>query len=511
MDSPRPLPNRGTNMARISLCSALAFGCIMGASMLKLYDVGNAVGGASDLAQWVKIALFLGLAWLCPRFTLPLGRLAVFGCVTLVATYVPEYIFLVQAPQAALFDGILSFRGLFSLMQGIMEFAFTLVCARLFSLLPPKHSSVAVSLGLVVNMAILCLQPVLITPQITMARAIILAVGATFACLGAWAARSEAFSPAYERPQRSNPEVPFVLFVGCATVFSLLFGYLRRSSLHYEVLIGVPNLAGQLILLAVVLGLFAYAWLRGITVRGDMVVYLLAPLFAGSFAAGALLPANGLYVADVMAGAGYAALRLLLWTTLARLAYSRPERLNVYVALVVIATTLGSQLGFEVAQYLAVHSISVPLGWSCIVAVALCGCCCLTVAPGYRSAGLDDLDNTWLLGSVSNKDGSAETRPGENGPVAIHAGTARPDQTKGIPVATENARSELATFTDYYGLSQREAQILAEATRGYTMAVIAEKTGLSGNTVRTYMRRVYIKCGVDNKQQLLELLDGFAR
>lgn len=511
MDSSRPLSNRAANVARISLCSALAFGCIMGASMLKLYDVGNAVGGASDLAQWVKIALFLGLAWLCPRFTLPLERLAVFGCVALVATYVPEYVFLVQAPQAALFDGILSFRGLFSLMQGVMEFAFTLVCARLFSLLPPKHSSVAVSLGLVVNMAILCLQPVLITPQITMARAIILAAGAVFACLGAWAARGEVSLSTPESPQRSNPEMPFVLFVGCATVFSLLFGYLRRSSLHYEVLSGVPNLAGQLILLAVMLGLFAYAWLRGITVRGDMVVYLLAPLFAGSFAAGALLPTNGLYVADVMAGAGYAALRLLLWTTVARLAYSRPERLNVYVALVVIATTLGSQLGFEVAQYLAVHGIAVPLGWACVLAAIPCGGCCLTVAPGYRGAGLDDLDSTWLLGTTSNKDESLRMRSEGDGPAAARAEAVRPNQAKGASAAPQTARPELAAFVDYYGLSQREAQILAEATHGYTMAVIAEKVGLSGNTVRTYMRRVYVKCGVDNKQQLLELMDNFAR
>ena len=499
-------------MARLTICSALAFGSIMGASMLKLYDVGNAVGGASDLAQWVKIALFLGLAWLCPRFALPLERLVVFGCVALIATYVPEYVFLVQAPRATLFDGILSFRGLFSLMQGIMEFAFTLVCARLFSLLPPKHGSVAVSLGLAVNMAILCLQPVLTTPQITTARAIILAVGAIVACLGVWEVHGGTNPPVSSDTAQSNPDVPFALFVGCATVFSALFGYLRRSSLHFEVLSGVPNLAGQLILLAVVLGLFAYAWLRGITVRGDMVVYLLAPLFAGSFGVAALLPHNGLYAADVIAEAGYAVLRLLLWTTLARLAYSRPKRLNVYVALVAIGTTLGSQMGFEVAQYLAVHDIALPLGWACGLAAVLCGACCLAVAPGYRRAGLDDLDGAWLLGSVPGKGGLAAEKPlGREEETSAREGAALQGRPEAPSAAVDSARPELAAFAGYYGLSAREAQVLAEATRGYTMAVIAEKVGLSGNTVRTYMRRVYVKCGVDNKQQLLELMDGFGR
>ena len=529
-------------MLRSIILAALTFGLVMGASMIKLSDVGNAVGGASDLAQWTQIILLFSCAWIFPRYSLSTFRLAVFACVSLAATLGAEYVFLVLAPEAVLFDGILSPRGVFALLQGVMECAFTFVCAHLFACLPPKHSSVAVSLGLVINMVVLCLQSLLTTPQITQLRVALLVAGAVCALLGSvWlergggaglsggvslAARGRgavcdvgAWTPVCLRDGKVHARggdgriAAFVLFAACAATFAALYGFLGRSALHYELAADVRNLGGQLVLVAVALVLCVYSWLRGITVRGDRVVYALAPLFALAFVVVALASQRGLFAAEVLAGAGYTLLRLLLWTTMARLVHFDPTRLCVYVVLAVFGTTFGSQVGFQVAQALLLGGVEIPLGLSTALAVILCVACCLAVAPGYRRPDVcDDLDTPWLLGDMVGV--------GRGAPDA----TGAPDEVTACPSAGEKPASpvgpvglavvpgswaNLGAFSAYYGLSRRESQVLKEVLRGYTMAVVAEKTGLSPNTVRTYMRRIYTKSGVDNKQQLIALMESF--
>ena len=55
------------------------------------------------------------------------------------------------------------------------------------------------------------------------------------------------------------------------------------------------------------------------------------------------------------------------------------------------------------------------------------------------------------------------------------------------------------------GLSAREREILPLALRGRTSERIAGEFYISKNTVETHLRRIYTKCGVHNKQELIDL------
>ena len=52
-----------------------------------------------------------------------------------------------------------------------------------------------------------------------------------------------------------------------------------------------------------------------------------------------------------------------------------------------------------------------------------------------------------------------------------------------------------------YGLTMREAEMLAMITQGLTNAEIGQRTFLSGNTVKSYIRAAYRKIGVTRRSQ----------
>ncbi|MCI1479405.1 MAG: helix-turn-helix transcriptional regulator [Eggerthellaceae bacterium] len=58
------------------------------------------------------------------------------------------------------------------------------------------------------------------------------------------------------------------------------------------------------------------------------------------------------------------------------------------------------------------------------------------------------------------------------------------------------------------GLSDRETEVTDYVVRGYTVASIAEQLYVSENTVRTHMKRIYAKCKVHKKQELIDLVEA---
>ncbi|MDD6730010.1 MAG: LuxR C-terminal-related transcriptional regulator [Eggerthellaceae bacterium] len=58
------------------------------------------------------------------------------------------------------------------------------------------------------------------------------------------------------------------------------------------------------------------------------------------------------------------------------------------------------------------------------------------------------------------------------------------------------------------GLSDRETEVTDYVVRGYTVARIAEELYVSENTVRTHMKRIYAKCDVHKKQELIDLVEA---
>ena len=61
-----------------------------------------------------------------------------------------------------------------------------------------------------------------------------------------------------------------------------------------------------------------------------------------------------------------------------------------------------------------------------------------------------------------------------------------------------------------YGLSKSQAGIIEQITKGMDLAEAADALGVTKNTARTHLRRVYEKVGVNSQIELLRLIVSFA-
>ena len=68
-----------------------------------------------------------------------------------------------------------------------------------------------------------------------------------------------------------------------------------------------------------------------------------------------------------------------------------------------------------------------------------------------------------------------------------------------------DAAFELLVAT--YGLSEREAEIVREYSSGRSARYIADWFMLSEYTVKTHLRRSYVKMGIHSRQELLDALE----
>ncbi len=88
---------------------------------------------------------------------------------------------------------------------------------------------------------------------------------------------------------------------------------------------------------------------------------------------------------------------------------------------------------------------------------------------------------------------------------AAHAGSAG---AAGVLDPEEAWNMNCARFGEQCGLTAREAQVLALFARGRTARYISEDLGISYNTAKGHVRKLYEKCGVHSRQELLDRLDA---
>ena len=58
-----------------------------------------------------------------------------------------------------------------------------------------------------------------------------------------------------------------------------------------------------------------------------------------------------------------------------------------------------------------------------------------------------------------------------------------------------------------YGISKREIEILNLLFKGFMRKEIAYELKISNNTVKTYMSRIFVKCNVESKKELLKIFN----
>lgn len=82
--------------------------------------------------------------------------------------------------------------------------------------------------------------------------------------------------------------------------------------------------------------------------------------------------------------------------------------------------------------------------------------------------------------------------------------------SSGVQTEEPSRRMDIGTvaFAHRYGLTERETEVVALFVQGRSMGYIAERVCVSENTIKTHIRHVYTKCGIHNKQELIDLVEG---
>ena len=70
---------------------------------------------------------------------------------------------------------------------------------------------------------------------------------------------------------------------------------------------------------------------------------------------------------------------------------------------------------------------------------------------------------------------------------------------------------KLAEYAAEHELTVRESEVLRYLVAGRGDRQIADEVGLSYNTVRTHVRNIYAKCGVHGRQELISVVDEYAK
>lgn len=74
-------------------------------------------------------------------------------------------------------------------------------------------------------------------------------------------------------------------------------------------------------------------------------------------------------------------------------------------------------------------------------------------------------------------------------------------------LAQANIDFKIKAFSERYGLSNRESEILGYFVRGRNIPYVAEKLYVTPGTVKTHSNHIYQKTGVANRQQLFDLFE----
>lgn len=187
------------------------------------------------------------------------------------------------------------------------------------------------------------------------------------------------------------------------------------------------------------------------------------------------LPELGWLSNDIVA-VGYCGFDVLVWVMVAFHGYVSDNDPGRNVAIAMGAEQTGILVGVTLGSLLLANAASVSARLAVVMALSLLA---MIVLIGYTEYG----SRLWAL---------------------LVKTSLSSDQAFGT-------RDRLDGFARAHGLTRREAEILALFADGRSMPYIAEKTYVSENTVKTHVRHIYAKCGVHNKQELIDLVEDAGR
>lgn len=204
-------------------------------------------------------------------------------------------------------------------------------------------------------------------------------------------------------------------------------------------------------------------------------------------------------LAVVLVPLGYAGFDILTWTLVSHYSSVPGSRPICIASLAALAQQIGILAGGFLGTSAVASSVS-GIAFVAFMYVFIMGAFGLTrlcsVAWGQRK--IEPSAKT-AAGVEANAASKTPGTGAADGTAAAANGTPLNEEREPSPDYTDRIGSD-------FGLTSREVETLSLFSEGRSAPFIAEKLVLSESTVRTHIRHIYAKCGVHNRQELLDLV-----
>ena len=282
----------------------------------------------------------------------------------------------------------------------------------------------------------------------------------------------------------------WLLFLSMYCIFQSLFGAVAQVSDETGGSFGLYDLYTGTILVVLDALIVLSVWLWGRRLSCAVALSVVAVMYAASFVVYHYAWQMGNPLPGALVRAGYDCSCIFSWIFLVRKAREDRERTYFYFA---ILGTMGNvQFGrlfgsFAMGTGIVRGDIIMSLSQASLFIVCLaCVAAFLFVCARVSGSSSGHV----AKGFVSLADAGGDVAKS-------------PMETYGI----DSLERRCEAFSERLSLTPREKEVLAEALRGHSRAGIAGKLGLSPETVKHYLGRIYQKAGVRSKEGLISLVD----
>lgn len=276
---------------------------------------------------------------------------------------------------------------------------------------------------------------------------------------------------------------------------------LATADLHVATVVNAASMAA---LLAVAAALLVLWRLRPVRLNIAIIFHVLFPVVTTAFI---LLPVLGSPYLEVLSAVLYALYSCVVILTMIQCAQaSRDRSVNPVFVYGFVAGVMYAlhDVGFVFGSYAqeAAPFGMEPLAAAGLLAVYMLGIMFFLAQGGLRAALSPNHLQAGRIELVLTSARGQRNRPTADG--TIIAGGDAP-----APAYADKIAKQCALLQAHFKLSNREIEIVDAVARGYTVGAIAQQFGVSENTVRTHMKRLYTKLDIHKKQQLVELVRTF--
>lgn len=298
---------------------------------------------------------------------------------------------------------------------------------------------------------------------------------------------------------------------------AILHGYSEGALAGGAVPFGSAMFGGVavILILAVVVSLVAVRReASGLTYR------MIIPLMAAGLLLLPFVGEAGSIMANVAIMGGYVILEMFVWSTLQDIARGALEPTATVYGLGKSGMNLGLFAGTVLGVFAASYSTMIVVG----VAVAIVYGFILMGALMPKGAEMPVLPQVEKGVGETSVDVGAQAGPAAGCTGAwgcgarVDAGTADAGAVRAAAVlpaegvdpnavVEEALRRRCHAMGERYGLSAREEEVLNLLVRGRSVNAAADALGVAASTVKSHKDRIYQKCGVHTKQELLDLAE----